>query len=171
MLALLSRLGLTAFCSTPLQRHLRVMVLMLIALPACRDNRPVAFFSTPDGLQRIYLEVAVSEEERSRGLMFRNDLRDDEGMLFVFQGENNHSFWMKNTYMSLDIIFMSGNGVVVDLLEGLPPCGADPCPVYRSHLPSVLALEVKAGVAARIGVRRGGHVRFEGVQGVSGSHQ
>ncbi len=148
-----------------------MMILLLTSLLACPDNRPAAVFSTPDGLQRIYLELAESGEERIRGLMFRNDLSDDEGMLFVFEGETDHSFWMKNTYMSLDIIFMSGNGVVVDLLEGLPPCAADPCPVYRSLLPSVLALEVKAGVVARIGVRRGGSVRFKGVQGFSGSHQ
>ena len=130
-------------------------------LASCHGKqRPQAVFSTPEGSKKVFLEIACTLEERQRGLMFRNDLEDNQGMLFFFEKGKYPSFWMKNTYLSLDIIFLSQDGRVVDYFERLPPCALDPCPSYTSRFPVPYALEVKEGFVARYRIRKGDHVRL-----------
>jgi len=135
--------------------------LLLLSLPGCRGRNPQAVFHTPDGPKRVVLEVADTEEARSRGLMFRTSLQEDHGMLFVFETEGEHAFWMKNTYLSLDILFLSNKGDIVDLYHRLPPCPLDPCPSYAPRAPARYALEVPAGFSERHHIRKGDRVRLE----------
>jgi len=81
-------------------------------------------------------------------------------MLFIYQEDVQPAFWMKNTYISLDIIFFSKDGRVVDMLTGLPPCPMDPCPRYRSQAWCRFALEVNAGFAAAHQIKKGDPVQF-----------
>ncbi len=101
------------------------------------------------------VEVADDSIERARGLMFRKSLAENEGMLFVFGEEAKHSFWMKNTLIHLDILWMNSAGEIVGISENTPPCEADPCPSYVPEGPAKYALEIAAGQAQKIGARIG----------------
>jgi len=137
---------------------LEIFFCVSLCLTGCRGKEFTAVFQTRDGPVQIELELARTDEERRRGLMFRNRLGERQGMLFCFAEDRKHAFWMKNTYLSLDVFFLSEDGVVVDLLERLPPCPQDPCPSYVSRVPARYALEVGGGVAGRYGVARGDRV-------------
>jgi hypothetical protein len=101
------------------------------------------------------VEVADTPEKHARGLMFRRCLRDDFGMLFVFPDEEIRSFWMKNTLVPLDMIFLNSGGQVVGMHESVPPCEADPCPGYESALPARYVLEVTGGTAKKLKLKAG----------------
>jgi hypothetical protein len=133
----------------------------------CSGGEASAVFSTARGPKRVLLEVAASERERNRGLMFRSRLPENRGMLFIFEQPGKPAFWMKNTYLSLDILFLSEQGVVVDLFESVPPCPMEPCPRYAPHSPSKYVIEVPAGFAARHAVRKGDRVGLQNVPGAS----
>jgi uncharacterized membrane protein (UPF0127 family) len=141
-------------------------LLFCLFLSGCSGPEPVAHFSTPAGPKTVLLEVAASEKERNRGLMFRTHLEEGRGMLFVFDEPGRPSFWMKNTYLELDILFLSTEGVIVDLFEGLTPCPMDPCPQYAPGSPARYVLEVPGGFVAHHFVRKGDRIRLENVPGV-----
>lgn len=102
----------------------------------------------------IYVEVADHTQERIRGLMFRTSLDENSGMLFVFDKEQQLSFWMKNTLIPLDIIFIGNDLKIVDLKENFQPCMPDAdCEVYTSL--AKYALEVNAGFVRENGIKIG----------------
>ena len=106
----------------------------------------------PDG--RTFLaEVARTPEERARGLMFRKRLEPGTGMVFLLGVPDIHPFWMKNTLIPLDIIWLDAEGDVVHLERSVQPCKADPCPSVIPLRPSTWVLEVAAGQAG--GLRLG----------------
>ncbi len=106
----------------------------------------------PDG-KSVTAELAVTEEDRARGLMFRQTLNTDEGMLFVFQKDEYNSFWMKNTLIPLDMVWLDSSRRIIFIAENVPPCKAEPCPSYGPDLPSRYVLELKAGKAREIGLK------------------
>jgi uncharacterized protein len=119
---------------------------------------------TPDGT-RVHLELAVSDEERQLGLMFRDMLPADHGMLFIFESDGRLDFWMKNTFIPLDLVWVGATGEVVDVRANVPPCRSDPCPSYGSATPARAVLEVNSGFAAAHGVRPGEPLKFHNVPG------
>jgi hypothetical protein len=118
----------------------------------------------PDGVS-VHLELAETPEEISQGLMFRPSLADDRGMLFLFDRERIPSFWMKNTLIALDIVFLDTQGSVVDVTRDAQPCEGEPCPQYVPSGPCTAVLEVKAGTAAAHGIERGTQLVFQRVPG------
>ena len=122
--------------------------------------RPRVLVETASGTHAVTVEVARSDEERARGLMNRTRLDPDAGMLFVFAESDDHSFWMKNTFLPLDMIFVDEQGRVAGVLENVPPLSTEARTIGR---PSRYVLEVNAGWSARHGVQRGDAVRFENV--------
>jgi hypothetical protein len=102
-------------------------------------------------------EVARTPADQAKGLMFRKKLAPGRGMLFVFADEAQRSFWMKNTLIALDIIFITADGVI-DSFHTMSPCPDDPCPTYRSTGKVTYALEVKAGEVVRNRVRVGDRI-------------
>ncbi len=100
-------------------------------------------------------EIADTPEKLARGLMFRRCLKDGYGMLFVFPDEEVRSFWMKNTLIPLDMIFLNSDRQVVDLFASVPPCRRDPCPSYTSALPARYVLEIAGGLAAKLKLQVG----------------
>jgi uncharacterized membrane protein (UPF0127 family) len=101
------------------------------------------------------VEIADTPEKQAKGLMFRRCLKEGYGMLFVFPEEEIRSFWMKNTLISLDMIFLNGEKQVVDVYRDVPPCQADPCPSYTSALPARFVLEIAGGLAAKLKLKIG----------------
>ena len=101
---------------------------------------------TPDG-RTLTAELALTPEARSRGLMFLEKLLPGQGMLFVFEKEGLYSFWMKNTLLPLDVLWLDGGRRVVHIESNAPPCPADPCPSYSPSRPALYVLELAAGGA------------------------
>lgn len=98
----------------------------------------------PNG-EKITAELAVTDEERQRGLMFRDELGENQGMLFIFKSEGFYSFWMKNVNFSIDILWLNADKRIVHIEENVPPCKNEPCPSYTPDLPALYVLELKAG--------------------------
>lgn len=125
--------------------------------PAPLETGPRAQF--PSGA--VYrLEVALRPEAQAQGLMFRESLRERTGMLFVFSDEQPHRFWMKNTMIPLDMIWLDREGTVLFVSANTPPCRADPCPSYGPDYPIAAVLEIAGGMAAKEGVTVDSRVRI-----------
>ena len=120
--------------------------LALILLISC--TAPIVTFDNVS----FDVEVAQTQEERQKGLMFRESMPDNRGMLFVFEKDGPLAFWMKNTLIPLDMIFIDENLTVVDVLAAVP-CKEDPCPNYKSH--GRYVLEINAGLAGKHGIKNG----------------
>ena len=115
----------------------------------------------PDGWA-LRLEIANDDELRAQGLMFRDRLAPDAGMLFFFERDGEYGFWMKNTRIPLDMIWIDSNRRVAHVKFNVPPCHADPCPSYPPHAQARYVLEVAGGVAQKHGIKAGDVLRFEG---------
>lgn len=109
------------------------------------------------------VELARTPEEQERGLMFRESLPERTGMLFLFQDDSPHGFWMKNTMIPLDIIWLDDVGRVLFVSANTPPCKAEPCPGYGPQVAAWSVLEIPGGMAARENVTVGSTIRFEGI--------
>ncbi len=118
----------------------------------------------PDGFV-VDLELAVTPQEVTDGLMYRPSMPEQRGMLFIFDVDRYPAFWMKNTLISLDLVFLDSSGAVVDIAAGVPPCALDPCPTYSPKNPTRAVLEIVAGVAAAHGVEPGATIMFERIPG------
>lgn len=119
------------------------------------------YLEAPSGRSAaVAVELARTEAERERGLMFRQKLGADEGMLFLFPESADHAFWMKNTPIPLDMIFIAEGGTVVGVVAEAEPFSTAPRSVGA---PSRYVLEVNGGWSAAHGVARGDRVRLEGV--------
>ena len=115
---------------------------------------------TKSGVQVFSVEVATTEEEKQTGLMYRKELADGKGMLFDFNPEQEVSMWMKNTYVSLDMIFIRADGRVLRIAENTEPMSTK---IISSRGPARAVLEVVAGTAQKYGIRPGdrvGHLLF-----------
>ncbi len=123
-----------------------------------------AVCTVPDGT-RIHLELALTDQEKALGLMYRDSLPANAGMLFVFDADASLAFWMKNTFIPLDLVWLDKEGRVVDVRANVQPCRADPCPTYEPARSARTVLEVNAGFAAAHWVKPGAVLRFEGVAG------
>ena len=103
----------------------------------------------------LAVEIAESPAQRERGYMFRNRVGPEDGMLFLFEEEDTHPFWMKNTRMPLDILWIAGDGTVVFVAARVPPCSADPCPQVVPTGSARFVLELAAGRASELAIAAG----------------
>ena len=110
------------------------------------------------------VELARTPEEQTQGLMFRESLPEKSGMIFLFTDAAPHQFWMKNTMISLDIVWLDGSGRVLFVSANTPPCRADPCPTYGAEVPASNVLEIAGGMAAKEKVTVGSTIRFVDVK-------
>lgn len=109
---------------------------------------------------RIHAEIADTEAARERGLMFRTHLAANYGMLFIYPDARIRNFWMKNTLIPLDILFFDANERLINISADTPPCKTATCPTYPSSAPAQYVLELKAGMAADLNIRRGAVLRI-----------
>ncbi len=104
------------------------------------------------GPQRFTVEMATSWPQQQAGLMFRKALAPNAGMLFDFVNESNQAFWMKNTLISLDLLFIKANGTIVRIAANAKPLSEDSIPSYE---PVRAVLEIPGGRAAELGLKAG----------------
>lgn len=135
---------------------------MLIFLAACSSQ--VSEISNAHfvefGGSKFFVKIADEPSEWQKGLMFVESMPKNEGMLFVFNDSAPRTFWMKNTLIPLDMVFVDENFVVVDVKENIPPCEADPCETYPSEPDSKFVIELNAGSAKEYDISVGDIMRM-----------
>ena len=135
-------------------------LVLLALLAGCRDRGPVAAIQGAGGAVEVALEVAATPAERERGLMYRSSLAEGRGMLFVFDQDGNHTFWMRNTLIPLDMLFIARDGTVVGIHANATPLSTANIAVGK---PSRYVLEVPGGWTARHGIAVGARVELRGL--------
>ncbi len=108
-------------------------------------------------ITKIDIEIAAGEEERQEGLMYRKSMSDKQGMLFLFDFPEEQSFWMHNTYIALDIIYISDKFEVVSIQKNAPPQSDKPLP---SGKPAQYVLEINGGLSDKLGIKPGTKVAW-----------
>lgn len=139
-----------------------IVVLALIAFTEMSRPRPsygptVELLTREDSRVLFKVEVADTPENQSRGLMNRTSLPADGGMLFAFDGDDNRYFWMDNTLIPLDILFISGDGVIVNIHENATPLSRE---IISSRKPCRYVLEVNGGTCRAHGIAIGDKVQL-----------
>ena len=111
--------------------------------------------------ERYAVEIADDDAERARGLMFRDAMDADRGMLFIHEREEPQAYWMKNTKLALDILYFDSARKLISQQRDVPPCTlGDRCPPYPSRAPARYVLELNAGQAERLGLQDGAELRL-----------
>ncbi len=108
----------------------------------------------------LRVEIADTFIKRTKGLMFRKSLNENEGILFIFNDEDYHGIWMMNMSFPIDIIWVDRDKKIVDITKDVQPCRLN-CPVYKPREKSLYVLEVKANFTEKDGIRIGSTLEFE----------
>ena len=137
-----------------------VSLLLLSGCPKAGDGNWVEV-----GGHRYTVEIADDDPERARGLMFRDQMDTDAGMLFIHDREEPQAYWMKNTKIPLDILYFDNARKLVAKSLNTPPCSAgDACPNYPSNAPARFVLELNAGEAEKLKLQDGAEMKLgEGI--------
>ena len=134
------------------------LILLFCMTTAFAQNK---FIMIQDKLRsaKIQAELASTEAQRELGLMNRKNLNANNGMLFIYNESSYLSFWMKNTLIPLDILFIDANKKIIDI-QTMTPCVKDPCFIYISKYPAQYALEINAGSSKKLGIQVGDQLNF-----------
>ncbi|MCF7908159.1 MAG: DUF192 domain-containing protein [Candidatus Omnitrophica bacterium] len=134
------------------------VTVLILAVVGCHYDQPskVCFKQ-----HCFVVEIAATQEQREQGLMFRKRLDRDRGMLFIFTEEQIHNFWMKNTEIPLDIVWLNKNKEAVFIKENAKPCTLDNCSVLSPDKKALYVLEVSAGIVEDVGLRAGDKLIFD----------
>ncbi len=141
--------------------RLRILaaIVMLVALTpfaaATADTDGKLHIVTQNGRFTFSVEIADTPDKRSQGLMFRKSMAEDAGMLFTFERDQVASFWMKNTEIPLDMLFIARDGRIADMHRNAQPHSLRS---IRSKMPVFAVLEINAGLTSRLGIRVGDRV-------------
>lgn len=132
------------------------MRVLLLLLCLCLSNIASAMEARLTLKEIVFeVEIAISYQERKKGLSGRKSLAENKGMLFVYDPPNIVSFWMKDTYIPLDILFFDRNGKLLEIVHNAPPCKKMPCPKYTNKKPATFVLEIAAGLSEKYGFEPG----------------
>ncbi len=135
-----------------------ILIFLLLVLNGC-DYKYVIIDNGKEQI-RVDVEVANNERERMQGLMFRESLEENTGMLFVFEQKAKYAFWMKNTLIPLDVIFIDENFNIIDIIYAIP-CKEDPCKRYIPKKESLYVLEVNGNFTANNEISVGNKIKFQ----------
>ena len=149
-----------AQCDPPLRCVHGECLFPLAMTGRAADDTPSIHVGEGEDARVIHLEIARTPPEQARGLMYREHMHPALGMLFIFENDAPRAFWMKNTLISLDMIFIRSDGVVDSVLAHVPPHTLES---RESDGPARYVLELVAGEAQRLGVEAGTTLRFEGL--------
>ena len=138
-----------------------LVITLLIIIYSPREVRSSKVsFITDSGAKEISVEIADNHMERAMGLMNRTSLAEDSGMLFIFDSEGTRSFWMKDTLIPLDMIFVSGDMKIVHIEKNVQPCRQLACDHYSSIYPAKYVVEVNAGFSDMHGIETGDNIEI-----------
>ncbi len=128
--------------------------------PPFRDDGQLVFIrqGTHTTIKMIQIEIADNDAERAQGLMWRRYMAEDDGMLFIFRTQELQTFWMKNTYIPLDMIFADSSGRIVSIYPEATPLNETSIP---SGEPAKYVVEVNGGFCARFGINVGDRIEYE----------
>jgi uncharacterized membrane protein (UPF0127 family) len=116
---------------------------------------------TPDGTAGFKVQVADTENTRMTGLMFSKELPAGEGMVFLFDQEQPLTFWMKNTLIPLDMVFIDKDWRVLSIQKQAQPCKKDPCGLYPGSGKAKYVLEINGGLSDKLGIQQGAAVQLQ----------
>ena len=133
----------------PMNRPILAAALCLLLSATRLGAAPAVIPLTLPSGKVLQVEVMVRDEDRAMGLMFRPSLPLDRGMIFVFEVPEFHGIWMKNCKFPIDILWLDEQKQVVHVAESVPPCKAEPCPVYSPMRRAAYVIELNAGQARR----------------------
>jgi len=134
------------------------LIIIIIFIMVNLTDRQTVQIKTKTDTYDISIEIADSPEEQTLGLMWREDLPENKGMLFVYEKEDRPNFWMKNMEISLDILFISSDLKINHIEHDVQPCETEKCERYNSPVPVQYVLELKSGFAEKYGVEIGDEV-------------
>ncbi|MBI2534358.1 MAG: DUF192 domain-containing protein [Deltaproteobacteria bacterium] len=145
-----------------MKRWYSVAVLFaLMSITSSCSAEPRVVISTREGREAVFqVEVADTPAKRELGLQYRRELAADRGMIFLFPAPSLQSFWMKNTPLPLDMIFIGSDRKIAGIVERTVPFSLEP---RSAGAPSQFVLEINGGLSKRLGIRAGDSVRFEGI--------
>ena len=149
-LAVVTGLGAASFAVSP-------AVAQAVTFP-----RGELFIDTARAVERFDIEIARTEAQRARGLMYRGELAPDAGMLFLFDPVREANMWMRNTFIALDMLFIAPDGRITGIAANTTPLSDA---VVSSGVPVRAVLELAAGTAARRGIKPGDRVRSDALAG------
>lgn len=132
------------------------ILVFLVFLTSCKEYNTILIDTGVEEI-KIKAEVANTEEKKERGLMFRRSLDENSGMFFTFQSGAYYTFWMKNTLIPLDIIFISDDLTIVDIISA-EPCEEEPCESYGSERPAKYVLEVNGNFTTKNNIKVGNRI-------------
>ncbi len=139
---------------------MRLWLAVLLSLPLLAGGGGTVTFK-----QTAFMsEVAATEPEKAKGLMYRQSLPKDRCMFFVYSADGDHAIWMKNCLIALDVAWVDAEGRVVETAEHVPPCSpmrGDDCPSYGGSVPSRHFVEFAAGTFKRLGLKKGDRLGWE----------
>jgi uncharacterized protein len=107
------------------------------------------------GSEKFMVEIADTPEKQMTGMMYREFIPDDFGMLFIHETESYRSFWMKNCRVHLDIIYLDKNKQIINIHFNVPPCKQEPCKTYKSERPARYVLELRGNRAKELNLKPG----------------
>lgn len=140
-------------------KKLIFIIFLIIVLCSCSSKDRISKVCFKQKCFEV--EIADTKQERERGLMNRENLAIQKGMLFIYKKEDIYSFWMKNTKMPLDIIWINENFEVVSIFPNAQPCETENCELIRPLKKAKYVLEINGGLAAKKGIEVHDFVQFK----------
>ena len=142
--------------------YISVFILLYFVLITVLNAQETTNIIIKNNIKDVYFNVEIARKkiDRDKGLMFRKNLNLDKGMLFIFPNESKVSMWMKNTLISLDIIFISKNYKIVDIINNAKAMSKE---ILTSKVKAKYALEINAGLVKKLNIKIGNNIYFEEV--------
>ena len=139
-----------------------IMFSPALAQDAVTFDRSTLKIETTEAVHSFEIEIATNDEQRARGLMFRNEMAADAGMLFLYRRDRVLTMWMANTYLPLDMLFVGSDGRIVHIAENTIPLSRT---TISSRKRARAVLELNAGTARRLGINAGDRIVYDGLPG------
>lgn len=139
---------------------MRILLFILLFSFTGTGNSEIRKISVMINGIEIGMEIADTPHLRSRGLMYRKNLPEKSGMLFIHEHEDYLSYWMKNCFISLDMIFLNRNKEVVHIFKNVPPCREFFCSSYTTPVKAKYVIELNAGYAKKLKIKKGQKISF-----------
>ncbi len=138
-----------------------ILIILLLSIYFVSKNKKTEIFFPKQNI-KVEAQLAQTILQQTKGLMRVKSLPENKGMLFVFLGESRQSFWMKNTFIPLDLLFISKDKKIVEIKPNFEPCpDGKNCPTYTSQKRAKYVLEVNSGFCEKYQIKEGDEVQFD----------